>query len=322
MYLTSWYSPLLVYNISDIINFSLQSEIDILSQQYLDRGYRLAVENNTIFLLNMEGALQIIGLDSDNDYLADYLEEEIYLTTTGLQDSDSDLIVDGYEVFYGLDPLNTSDAIEDFDNDNLTNLEEFQYFSNPTSKDSDSDCLLDNDEITIYNTNLTNFDTDFDLLVDGYEVLVSFSNPLHNDSDFDGLLDGDEVLFYSTDPTDNDTDDDSMDDYFEVNYHLNPIDPSDKYLDLDWDGLTNIEEYSYNTRPDSADTDLDSYSDFEEIEFGSDPLDPLDFPDYSKTFTTSFLGYEWFTVLITTISVASFITFYIQLRKNRGERVD
>ena len=32
----------------------------------------------------------------------------------------------------------------------MTNLEEFLYFSNPTLKDSDSDCLLDNDEITIY----------------------------------------------------------------------------------------------------------------------------------------------------------------------------
>lgn len=322
MYLTSWYSPLLVYNISDLNDFSLQSEIDVLSQPIMDQGYRLAVENNTIFLLNGEGALQIIGLDSDNDYLADYLEEEIYLTTTGLQDSDSDLIVDGYEVYYGLDPLNISDASEDFDNDNLTNLEEFQHFSNPTLKDSDSDCLLDNDEITIYNTNLTASDTDLDLLVDGYEVLVSFTNPLHNDSDSDRLLDGEEVLYHSTDPTNNDTDADGMDDYFEVQYHLNPLDPSDKYLDLDLDGLLNIEEYSYNTRPDSADTDRDSYSDFEEIEFGSDPLDPLDFPDYSKTFTTSFAGFEGFTVLITTISVFSIITIYIQFRKNRGERVD
>jgi len=131
-----------------------------------------------------------------------------------------------------------------------------------------------------------------------------------------------EVLYHSTDPTNNDTDADGMDDYFEVQYHLNPLDPSDKYLDLDLDGLLNIEEYSYNTRPDSADTDRDSYSDFEEIEFGSDPLDPLDFPDYSKTFTTSFAGFEGFTVLITTISVFSIITIYIQFRKNRGERVD
>ena len=321
MYLTSWHSALMVYNISDLHNIALQSEIDLFSQPALEIGTRLHVQNNTIFLLNEAGALQIIGLDSDNDYLANYLEE-IYFTTTGLRDSDNDLILDGYEVHYGLDPLNISDASDDFDNDNLTNLEEFLYFSNPTLKDSDFDCLNDNDEITIYNTNLTSSDTDEDLLVDGYEIYVSMTNPLLGDTDQDGLLDGYEVVYYFTNPLDNDTDKDSMDDFYEVEYNLNPLDSSDQYLDLDMDGLLNYEEYTYNTRPDSADTDHDFYSDLEEIEYGSDPLDPNDHPDYTKTFTTSFAGYKELSVLGTAILVLCLTTIIIRFRKKRGVRDD
>jgi len=322
MYLTSWHSALAVYNISNLLDIFLYGEIDLLSQPILDAGNRLYVENNTIFLLNEEGALQIIGLDSDNDYLANYLEEEVYFTTTGLNDSDSDLILDGYEIHYGMNPLNASDASEDYDNDNLTNLEEFQYFSNPLLRDSDFDCLLDEEELTIYNTNITCFDTDFDLLVDGYEIYVSLTNPLINDTDNDRLLDGEEVIFFATNPLNNDTDSDDMDDYFEVYYDLNPLDPSDRDLDLDMDGLLNFEEYMYNTRPDSADSDFDYYTDLEEIEFGSDPLDPLDFPNYPKTFTTSFAGYKGFSVFISTVFVICIVTIAFRFRKNKGERVD
>ncbi|NPE07167.1 MAG: hypothetical protein GNW80_02700 [Asgard group archaeon] len=322
MYVASSFSAATVYNISNLHNIVLFSEIDLLSQPILETGYRLDVENNTIFLLNEEGALQIVGLDSDDDYLANYLEEKTYFTTTGSQDSDSDFIFDGYEIHHGLNPLNAGDASEDFDNDNLTNLEEFQYFSNPKLSDSDFDCVLDEKEITIYNTNITSPDTDFDLLIDGFEIYVSLTDPLGNDSDADLLLDGEEVLIYSTDPQKNDTDSDSMDDYFEIYYSLNPLDPSDRYLDLDMDGLLNFEEYQYNTRPDCADSDFDFYSDLEEIENGTDPLDPSDFPDYPKIFTTSFAGYEELSVFISTIFVLGFITIIIRLRRNRGARID
>jgi hypothetical protein len=40
---------------------------------------------------------------------------------------------DGWELQYGLDPLNPSDAAQDLDGDGLTNLEEYQLGTDPTS---------------------------------------------------------------------------------------------------------------------------------------------------------------------------------------------
>jgi len=71
-----------------------------------------------------------------------------------------------------------------------------------------------------------------------------------------------------------------MDDWFEVTYRLDPF-SDDSALDLDLDGLTNLEEYLLGTFPNRSDSDGDDYSDLEEIENGTDPLDPLSHPDYS-----------------------------------------
>jgi hypothetical protein len=51
-------------------------------------------------------------------------------------DDDNDCIPDDWELQYGLDPLNPSDAIEDTDSDGFTNLEEHQWSTDPTDSES------------------------------------------------------------------------------------------------------------------------------------------------------------------------------------------
>jgi PKD repeat protein len=61
--------------------------------------------------------------DTDGDLLADYIDE----------DDDNDGMPDKWEISYKLDPLDPSDSSLDPDGDNLKNLEEFQWNSDPKS---------------------------------------------------------------------------------------------------------------------------------------------------------------------------------------------
>ncbi|UDQ98895.1 hypothetical protein AAEX28_02115 [Lentisphaerota bacterium WC36G] len=85
-------------------------------------------------------------------------------------DSDSDGIPDGWEVNNSLNPLNASDALADFDNDKLTNLDEYKSGSNPHESDTDSDGLSDALEVNYYKTNPATLDSDNDGISDNVEV--------------------------------------------------------------------------------------------------------------------------------------------------------
>jgi parallel beta-helix repeat protein len=161
-------------------------------------------------------------------------------------DSDDDGLPDWWEVQMGLNPL-VDDAQEDFDNDNLSNLEEYLQGTDPHSSDSDMDGLTDGDEVKIYTTNPLNPDSDMDGLPDRWEVTMG-TNPLINDtkvdldydglvnleeynkgtdptvadSDADGLSDGDEVKKYNTDPLDSDSDNDLFPDGLDYGWWGNP----------------------------------------------------------------------------------------------------
>jgi len=81
-------------------------------------------------------------------------------------DNDGDLIDDSWESKYGLNPEDPNDVNEDPDNDTLSNIDEFQFGTNPRKNDTDSDGITDGDEINIYHTNATNPDTDGDGILD------------------------------------------------------------------------------------------------------------------------------------------------------------
>lgn len=77
-------------------------------------------------------------------------------------DTDKDGLPDTWEQDNGLDPFDPSDAAQDFDNDNLSNYEEYTEDTDPQEPDTDGDGLSDGDEIKVYGTAPTDPDTDGD----------------------------------------------------------------------------------------------------------------------------------------------------------------
>lgn len=144
--------------------------------------------------------------DTDGDGFSDYEEIVMGFNPFGIGrvDSDSDGIYDWWENLFGLDKNDPRDALQDFDGDGLTNLEEFKYRTHPRVADSDLD---------------GNFD--------GIEVQNGINpagrGPLNdapwiireNDKDGDGLEIIHEV-FFGTDQDKADTDGDGVDDYAEL----------------------------------------------------------------------------------------------------------
>lgn len=97
--------------------------------------------------------------DQDADGLDDTIEKEIQTDSTKA-DTDGDGLLDGYEYFVlqtspihrDSDGDGVADGDEDHDEDQLTNLEEIEQGTSPTSKDTDEDRLTDYEEIKEYNT--------------------------------------------------------------------------------------------------------------------------------------------------------------------------
>jgi hypothetical protein len=72
-------------------------------------------------------------------------------------------------------PSLTPPAIQDSDNDGLSDDEEESLGTNPRSADTDSDGLLDKDEVRVYLTDPLDPDTDGDGFSDGQEILNGFN---------------------------------------------------------------------------------------------------------------------------------------------------
>ncbi|MBS4933110.1 MAG: hypothetical protein KH020_17710 [Clostridiales bacterium] len=170
------------------------------------------------FIGNISEAYDFSGLeylpedwlgDTDEDGLFD-IYEKVIDTDPLNPDTDGDGLPDGYEVItLNTDPLEIdtdengiSDADEDFDNDNLNNLGEYQNLTEPFNPDTDDDGFLDGDEVYTYNTDPLNPDTDNDGLLDGeesydgsmYTKYGVYFDPLNPDTNGNGILDGDEVF--------------------------------------------------------------------------------------------------------------------------------
>ncbi|SVC42634.1 uncharacterized protein METZ01_LOCUS295488, partial [marine metagenome] len=134
------------------------------------------------------------NFDRDLSFAESYLNYMEFLNDTNplVQDTDGDGMPDGWEVYFGLDPLLPTDGQEDMDGDGLPNAYEY-----------------DNNEVI--NTGWVDVDGIFSTLPDS------------NDTDEDGLSDNDELYFFLTDPTSNDTDGDGMPDGWELKYGLDPL---------------------------------------------------------------------------------------------------
>ncbi|MHA1432810.1 MAG: hypothetical protein ACTSO7_03090 [Candidatus Heimdallarchaeota archaeon] len=235
-------------------------------------------------------------LDTDSDYINDGDEIRGYYKPTnpaanvtgyvpgqingGLNatnnDTDGDLMIDGFELYYDLHPLNGTDWPYDYDGDGLTNLEEAGLLTDPYSTDTDGDTLLDNEEL-IYGSDPARYDTDGDGLSDYVEIIVLKTNVTNPDTDYDGLSDYLEVHVYSSDPKEQDSDGDTLLDGDEVNIHGS--DPTLK--DTDEDKLDDNLEVDFNSSPVTKDTEADGMEDYFEWLYGLDPLvdDSLDDPD-------------------------------------------
>ena len=165
-----------------IVDLSLDTDEDNLTN----------IEEVDIYLTNP------LNPDSDFDLLTDGEEVLIHFTNPLSADSDEDGLPDSFEVEYTfLDPNNDDDSKLDYDEDGLSNLEEYLYGTDPSNPDTDSDSLLDGDEIYRYFTNPIISDADADYDGDGLtnveEVDIYHTDPSSTDSDGDGFSDGEEV---------------------------------------------------------------------------------------------------------------------------------
>ncbi|MHA1676779.1 MAG: hypothetical protein ACTSU6_06325 [Candidatus Njordarchaeales archaeon] len=99
---------------------------------------------------------------------------------------------DSWEVDHQLNPV-ANDSQADPDNDNLTNIDELNYGTDPNDNDTDNDGLTDGEEITQYNTDPTDADSDDDGLNDGTEIARGL-NPNNPDTDGDGEPDSSDAF--------------------------------------------------------------------------------------------------------------------------------
>lgn len=122
-------------------------------------------------------------------------------------DSDNDGMPDAFEAENSLDP-DVDDAADDFDNDGISNLDEYFAGTKPDDDDTDDDGSPDGEEFD-RGTDPLNADSDGDGLLDGVEsntgILVDATDtgtdPLNDDSDGDAIPDNSEIIL-NTDPND------------------------------------------------------------------------------------------------------------------------
>ncbi len=158
--------------------------------------------SNELVVKKINGKFEIEVIDTDGDGIEDYLEKSIG-TDWNRIDSDNDGLTDYFEWYeLGSDPLNAdtnnngiSDGMEDSDGDQLLDMQEMQYGTDPFDEDTDGDKLTDYEEINIYKTDPLDNDTDLDDMYDGDEIKMG-KNPLEEDENGNGIETGGEIGVY------------------------------------------------------------------------------------------------------------------------------
>ena len=185
-------------------------------------------------------------------------------------DTYGNALPDYWEIRYfgSLDPDRI--GTQDPDGDDLTNINEYFYYTNPADPDTDGDGLSDGDEVYGY--------------LNPYQQTGFFpqypgsTNPLDPDSDWDGINDGDEIA-QTSDPSSPDTDGDGLIDGYSLEIATLPPEQiayleshnivRGPYPDRDWF----MGELSVGTDPLDPDTDDDGCPDGWEVYWGLDPFD-------------------------------------------------
>ena len=256
-------------------------------------------------------------LDPDSDSSRTDASEVGDEVVDGEEDFEDDRVRTYVEYRAGTDPFDP-----DTDDDDLTDKFELDYANlDPLDDDTDGDGTFDDaddnepDELSNvreqrYGTNPNVADTDGDRLIDGYEVDTTRTDPTDGDSNSartdanesdDGTVDGAEDFDgealvtrteqnASTDPFDPDTDTDTLTDLFE--YRFATVDPlvadtdgdgvPDGQEDPDGETLVNVREQRYGTDPLDPDTDDDDLTEAYEVD--ATETNPL-IPDSDSTAT-------------------------------------
>ncbi len=128
-------------------------------------------------------------------------------------DSDGDGLPDDWERRFFNDSL-AQTGVGDFENDGLSNAEEFATGTDPHRPDTDGDGVNDGEEVHLRGTDPLKADTDGDAVEDGAEIAAG-TDPREPDTDHDGLDDGEEAV-RGTNPRLVDTDGDGFSDGLEV----------------------------------------------------------------------------------------------------------
>ena len=204
--------------------------------------------------------------DIDNDSLANGAEAPDKWNTNPVDDdTDSDNLPDGWEVYYSglalelglvdngsldafgargvMDPSmpdsdldGIMDGEEDPDRDGLNRTGLIRKYCSGYNDSTNSDCNI--------NPNLPDGKKFYDNLENytNLEEKQNGTNPITNDTDGDGWNDGPEVYYQ-------DHDDDGMATGWEFHFQFDPYDSADRMIDTDGDGHVNYCEFKWDTNP-------------------------------------------------------------------------
>lgn len=261
-------------------------------------------------------------LDFDGDGLTDF-EEVMFGTNIFEEDTDYDGLSDYDEVKM---PVTFAEfETENFDPDGNITIETnntsigIRKYTEPTLSDTDSDGLLDGEELYTYGTDPTNPDTDFDGISD-YDELHTYRyfimspytwvhlDPLDSDTDSDGIPDGEEVDFFTIQASERGDPNMAPLADFDLDGKKNIFDP-----DSDGDGIYDgIELHTYTneswgwhplgTDPLNSDQDANSILDGQQTDFDFDGLSDhyevttvvanYAVPNLNDDINTTFSGYH------------------------------
>jgi len=137
-------------------------------------------KNQNLTLVRLEPAtiyyLQVVAYNIAGVATSSEVTSFVTAAINDTVDSDNDGLPDSWEILNNLDPQNIIDGGEDFDNDGLSNLEEYAAETDPNNQDSDSDGMPDGWEVDHALDPNDASDADLDADNDGVSNLNEYLN--------------------------------------------------------------------------------------------------------------------------------------------------